>query len=142
MIIMRRVPKVKTPGTTIFLRKATHFKSTYFAGGSSHSRCCYSASRNEHDERVAPKQEATHQTKHNSEKKTNEHNGDMGSFLAFEKNITFFSINFYILLAAVLALHFYNNANETNRTSEVDQAKERERINLLKMEKKRKELQN
>ncbi|GAB64911.1 hypothetical protein PCYB_041130 [Plasmodium cynomolgi strain B] len=142
MIIIRRVPKVKPPGTTIFLSKAAHFKSTYFAGGSSHSRCCYSARRNDDEERVAPKQEETQQKKHNSEKKTNDKHSDMWSFLAFEKNITFFSVNFYILLAAVLALHFYNKANETNRTSQVDQAKERERKNLLEMENKRKKLQN
>lgn len=80
--------------------------------------------------------------KHNSGGKTNDKHGDMWSFLAFEKNITFFSVNFYILLAAVLALHFYNKANETDKISEVDQAKERERKNLLEMEKKRKKLQN
>ncbi|ANQ06516.1 Uncharacterized protein PCOAH_00009740 [Plasmodium coatneyi] len=142
MIIISRMPKVKLPGTTIFLNKATHFKSTYFIGGSLHSRCFYSARRNDNDEGVAPKREATHQTKQNSENKTNEKNGDLWSFLAFEKNITFFSVNFYILLAAVLALHFYNKANETGSTSEVDQAKERERNNLLEMEKKRKKLEN
>ncbi|KMZ94699.1 hypothetical protein PVMG_02588 [Plasmodium vivax Mauritania I] len=142
MIIIRRMPKVKPPGATIFLSKAAHLKSTYFAGGSSHSRCCYSARRNDDDERGTPKQEATHQTKRNTENKANEKHGDMCSFLAFEKNITFFSVNFYILLAAVLALHFYNKANETNGTSEVDQAMERERKNLLEMEEKRKKLQN
>ncbi|EUD66723.1 hypothetical protein C922_02708 [Plasmodium inui San Antonio 1] len=142
MIIVRRMPKVKPPGTTIFLSKASHLESTYFAGDSSHSRCCYSLRRNDDDERVSPKQEATHQMKHNSGGKTNDKHGDMWSFLAFEKNITFFSVNFYILLAAVLALHFYNKANETDKISEVDQAKERERKNLLEMEKKRKKLQN
>lgn len=136
------MPKVKLLGTTFFLSKPTHFKSTYFIGASSHSRCSYCTRRKEEDERVAPKQEATHQRKQNSEHKTNDRDGDMWSFLAFEKNITFFSVNFYILLAAVLALHFYNKANEGNGNSEVEEAKERERKNLLEMERKRKKLEN
>ncbi|SBS80496.1 conserved Plasmodium protein, unknown function [Plasmodium ovale] len=65
---------------------------------------------------------------------------DMWSILTFEKNITFSSISFYVLLAAVLALHFYNNANENIKSNTVEKAKERERKNLIELENKRRHL--
>ncbi|SBT86439.1 conserved Plasmodium protein, unknown function [Plasmodium malariae] len=63
---------------------------------------------------------------------------NLWDFLAFEKNISFFSVSFYILLSAVLALHFYNNSNEYANSSKINEAKERERKNLVELENKRK----
>ncbi|SBT75605.1 conserved Plasmodium protein, unknown function [Plasmodium ovale] len=65
---------------------------------------------------------------------------DMWNILTFEKNITFSSVSFYVLLAAVLALHFYNNANENIKSNTVEEAKERERKNLIELENKRRHL--
>ncbi|VWU48797.1 conserved protein, unknown function [Hepatocystis sp. ex Piliocolobus tephrosceles] len=80
--------------------------------------------------------------KESKEKLNKESNAteDPWSILAFEKNISFFSVSFYIFLAIVLALHFYNNYNESTKVNKVDEAKAREMKNLMELEEKRKNL--
>ncbi|CRG98660.1 conserved protein, unknown function [Plasmodium relictum] len=60
------------------------------------------------------------------------------NFLAFDRNISFFSVSFYILLVATLALHFYNNFNENDKLSKLDEAVEREKKILIELGNKRK----
>ncbi|KEG00555.1 hypothetical protein YYE_04739 [Plasmodium vinckei vinckei] len=64
------------------------------------------------------------------------------SILTFEKNITFSSISFYLLLSAVLALHFYNNSQENLKSNIIDEIKEKEKKNLIELENKKKASQN
>ncbi|CDU16348.1 hypothetical protein YYC_05039 [Plasmodium yoelii 17X] len=67
------------------------------------------------------------------------HQDNSWSILPFEKNITFFSVSFYLLLSAVLALHFYNNSQENMKSNIIDQIKEKEKKNLIELENKKKE---
>ncbi|CAD2085481.1 conserved Plasmodium protein, unknown function [Plasmodium vinckei lentum] len=64
------------------------------------------------------------------------------SILTFEKNITFSSISFYLLLSAVIALHFYNNSQENIKSNIIDEIKEKEKKNLIELENKKRASQN
>ncbi|GAW79420.1 hypothetical protein, conserved [Plasmodium gonderi] len=135
-MIIKLLLKIKVPQSTIFLNRTINCKSAKFSSTIRNSNSNHSTNRNDEAKKENP------QSKSNLGNKTNDNNHDMWNFLAFEKNITFFSVNFYILLFAVLALHLYNKSNETNNITQVDEAKERERRNILEMENKRTSLKN
>lgn len=64
------------------------------------------------------------------------------SILTFEKNITFSSVSFYLLLSAVIALHFYNNSRENMKFNIIDEIKEKEKKNLIELENKKRDSKN
>ncbi|SPJ08432.1 conserved Plasmodium protein, unknown function [Plasmodium sp. DRC-Itaito] len=67
----------------------------------------------------------------------NEKDDLLWNIFMFDRNISFFSVSFYILLCATLTLHFYNNYYTNNKTTELDKAKEREQRNLIEVQEKR-----
>ncbi|KYO03118.1 conserved Plasmodium protein, unknown function [Plasmodium reichenowi] len=67
----------------------------------------------------------------------NEKDDLLWNIFMFDRNISFFSVSFYVLLCATLTLHFYNNYYTNNKTTELDKAKEREQRNLIEVQEKR-----
>lgn len=57
--------------------------------------------------------------------------------LVFDRNISFFSRSFFVLLFVTLALHFYNKYNGMNNNDVINEAFEKEKRNVMELEKKR-----
>ncbi|CRG94393.1 conserved protein, unknown function [Plasmodium gallinaceum] len=119
--MIRYIFKSQNYNTIYFQFKKYNFNSTNFF---KEIKYYYSSKKNE-------------EQKEKLSKEANERDY-LWNILAFDRNISFFSISFYILLVATLSLHFYNNMNENNKLNKVNEAIEREKKILTELQNKRK----
>lgn len=139
-----------TPLTTFLQWKNFNLKSFRFIVN---TKCSFSNFTNKKIEEkeqqkkkevIKEKEEAELEVEEKKKKKINKLHDEnkqseyIWNILNFDRNISFFSTSFYILLAATLALHFYNKYNTKDKSSVIDEVLEKEKQNLLEMEQKRK----
>ncbi|SCM00874.1 conserved Plasmodium protein, unknown function [Plasmodium chabaudi adami] len=124
--MIKYILKIRNYNTLLFLKKKKNLSPINFITIKRHNHS--TADKNE-----------------KQKKKINDSSNQQDHFwnmLAFEKNITFSSISFYLLLSAVLALHFYNNSQENTKSNIINEIKEKEKKNLIELENKKRASQN